>query len=356
MLPAVDTARADKTMNRGAADGAADASPGGAPGARSGGFPLIGAQLSSAGGFLPVPQRALDIGAEVVQIFNTNARTWKPRIPAPGEIETFAAALRQHGLPLFFHSIYVINLASPDEELRRRSSEALALALATGALAGAEGVVTHVGSHRGEAVDEAERRVVGSIAHAVALAEDSGGPALPALLLETGTGAGNTVGGRLEELQTLLHLEEAVGLAGRLPLGVCIDTAHLFAGGYAVHEEAGLEEFIEQMKALGLLQRIGLVHLNDSRIPFGAKRDQHENPGEGLIGYDGLARVVRHPALAHLPFVLEVPGADGRGPDLANMAMAKSMRAGSARSVDKDQRLGANAGASGAGRPGARRS
>ena len=308
-------------MNGGAVDG-------GAPDTRHHSLPVIGAQLSSAGGFLPVPQRALDIGAEVVQIFNTNARTWKPRIPAPGEIETFAAALREHGLLLFFHSIYLINLASPDEELRRRSSEALALALATGAQAGAEAVVTHVGSHRGEAVEEAERRVVGSIAYAVALAEASSAAALPALLLETGTGAGNTLGGRLEELQTLLYLEEAIGLTGRLPLGVCIDTAHLFAGGYAVHEEAGLEEFIEQVKALGLLDRIGLVHLNDSKIPFGAKRDQHENPGEGLIGYDGLARVVRHPALAHLPFVLEVPGADGHGPDLENMAVVKAMRSG----------------------------
>jgi deoxyribonuclease-4 len=340
MLPGVDTARADKTASGATPGGAAAPNRGrvparsdpgrGAAGGRPTALPLIGAQLSSAGGFLPVSQRALDIGAEVVQIFNTNARTWKPRIPAPGETEAFAAALRQHGLRLFFHSIYLINLASPDEQLRRRSSEALAFALATGALAGAEAVVTHVGSHRGEAVEEAERRVVGSISRAVALAEESGSPALPALLLETGTGTGNTLGGRLEELQTLLSLEETRGLKGHLPLGICIDTAHLFAAGYRVHEEDGLEELIGRLKALGLLERLGLVHLNDSRIPFGAKRDQHENLGEGLIGYDGLARVVRHPALAHLPFVLEVPGVDDRGPDLASMAVAKSMRLGSA--------------------------
>ncbi len=119
-------------------------------------------------------------------------------------------------------------------------------------------------------------------------------------------------------------------MARALPLGICIDTAHLFAAGYAVHEEAGLEELIERLRALGLLERIGLVHLNDSKTPFGVKRDQHENLGEGLIGYEGLARVVRHPALAHVPFVLEVPGADGHGPDAANMALAKAMRAGAA--------------------------
>ena len=317
----------------------------------TGELPLIGAQLSSAGGFMPVPQRAVDVGAEIVQIFNTNPRTWRPRIPAPGEIEAFAAGLREHRLRLFFHSTYLINLASPDDELRRRSSEALAFALTTGALAGAEAVVTHVGSHRGEAIAEAERRVVSSISEAVTLAERSlaaqaapgapeplavaggarrapAGPALPALLLETGTGAGNTLGGRLEELATLLSLREALGLAGALPLGICIDTAHLFAAGYAVHEKAGLAGLIERLRLLGLLERIGLVHLNDSKTPFGVRRDQHENLGEGLIGYEGLARVVRHPALAHVPFVLEVPGADGHGPDAANLALAKSMRAG----------------------------
>ena len=345
---------------------------------RNSDLPLIGAQLSSAGGFPPVPQRAVDVGAEVVQIFNTNPRIWRARVPAPGEIEAFVAGLREHRLRLFFHSTYLINLASPDRELRRRSSEALALALATGALAGAEAVVTHVGSHRGEAIGEADRRVVTSISEAVTLAERSlaaepapgavaaepapgavaaaaspgaagapaapgapgllggagstrpalAGGALPALLLETGTGAGNTLGGRLEDLATLLSLEESLGLAGRLPLGICIDTAHLFAAGYPVHEQAGLEGLIERLRLLGLLERIGLVHLNDSKTPFGVRRDQHENLGEGLIGHEGLARVVRHPALARVPFVLEVPGADGHGPDAANLALAKSMRVG----------------------------
>ena len=293
-------------------------------------LPHLGAQLSTAGGFLPVPQRALDIGAEVVQIFNTNPRMWKPRLPAPGELDALAADLREANLRLVFHSTYLINLASPDGELRLRSSEALALALATGALAGAEAVVVHVGSHRGE-VDEAERRVISSIWRAVELAEDRGGAALPALLLETGAGGGNTLGGRLEELQTLLYLEEAGGLAGELPLGICIDTAHLFASGYPLHEEEGLEQMIGHLRELGLLDRIGLVHLNDSKTAMGGKHDVHENLGDGQLGYEGLGRVVRHPALRGVPFVLETPGYDGHGPDVASMAVARAMRAGAPR-------------------------
>ncbi len=289
--------------------------------------PAIGAQLSTAGGFLPVPQRALDIGAEVVQVFNTNPRMWKPRVPGPGELEGFRDGLRANGLRLVFHSTYLINLASPDDGLRERSSEALALALTTGALCGAEGVVTHVGSHRG-AVDEAERRVIAAIGRAVEMALEAAGDPLPPLLLETGAGAGNTLGGRLEELQILLHLEEAVGLAGVLPLGICIDTAHLFASGYPVDEEAGLEDLIGSLRRLGLLDRVRLVHLNDSRTPRGVKRDVHENLGDGRLGYEGLARVVRHPALSAVPFVLETPGLDGHGPDAANMEVARAMRAG----------------------------
>jgi deoxyribonuclease IV len=325
MLPGMDTARRDI----GAAGPAGGARRKGDVDADAA-LPLIGAQLSTAGGFLPVPQRALDIGAEVVQIFNTNPRMWKPRLPAPGELEGLVAGLREADLRLVFHSTYLINLASPDEGLRLRSSEALALALETGALTGAEAVVVHVGSHRGEA-DEAERRVISSIWRAVELAEDRGGAVLPALLLETGAGGGNTLGGRLEELQTLLYLEEAAGLASELPLGICIDTAHLFASGYPLHEEEGLERTMSRLGELGLLDRVGLVHLNDSKTSLGVKRDVHENPGDGLLGYEGLARVVRHPALRDVPFVLETPGYDGHGPDAANMAVVRAMRTGAPR-------------------------
>ncbi len=146
--------------------------------------------------------------------------------------------------------------------------------------------MVHVGSHRGEA-EEAERRVISTVWRAVEMAEDRGGAALPALLLETGAGGGNTLGGRLEELQTLLYLEEAAGLASELPLGICIDTAHLFAFGYALHEEDGLEQMIARLRELGLLDRIGLVHLNDCKTPLGQKRDVHDNLGDGLLGYDG---------------------------------------------------------------------
>jgi endonuclease IV len=168
-------------------------------------------------------------------------------------------------------------------------------------------VVVHVGSHRGE-IEEAERRVIASIRQAVEMALEAAAElgaaagSLPALLLETGAGAGNTLGGRLEELQTLLYLEEAEGLAAELPLGICIDTAHLFASGYPIHDETGFEQTMARIGELGLLERIRLVHLNDSKTPLGVKRDVHENLGDGVIGYEALSRMVRFPAFARVPF------------------------------------------------------
>jgi deoxyribonuclease-4 len=321
------------------------------------------------------------MGAEAVQVFNTNPRRWRLRIPGPGEIDEFTGGLRRHGLPLFFHSAYLINLASSDRELRRRSAEALGAALVTGARAGAEALVTHVGSYRGATSTQAQARLVHSVAAALenaaaALEQETAqlpfavvngkvdaaalagehttdlavhrttttdhaavppripSAALPVLLLETGAGAGKTIGGRLEELAVVLARLDATtqGIARRF--GICIDSAHLFAAGYPLHEDKGLDDLILALRELGLLDRIGLVHLNDSKTPLGARRDQHENLGEGEIGYEALARVVRHPALAGIPFILEVPGWDRRGPDATNVAIAKAMRAGVPRSGD----------------------
>ncbi len=299
-----------------------------APGQNSASLPLIGGQISTAGGFAAVAARALAMGAEAVQVFSSNPRTWQTTPPDPEGLQQFATALRELRLPLFFHSIYLINLASPDEALRQRSVEALVHALMTGALAGAAGVVTHIGSHRGAGFGSASGLVTGAALASLAAAAEtlaalSGGEAserdLPPLLLETGAGSGDTIGDRLDDLAALLT-------ALPTSAGLCLDTAHLFAAGHAVHQAKGLESFLTALRRLDLLRRVGLVHLNDSGTPFASRHDRHENPGAGLIGRAGLARVVRHPALASVPFVLEVPGLDKHGPSAAEISTVKAMR------------------------------
>jgi deoxyribonuclease-4 len=296
-------------------------------GPRGPGLPLIGGQISTAGGFAAVPTRALAVGAEAVQVFSSNPRMWQTAPPDARGLEVFGARLRELQLPLFFHSIYLINLASPDTELRQRSAAALAHALVSGSLAAAAGVVTHIGSHRGEGFERASGLVIDAALAALKAAAETlvalpGAVAevtLPPLLLETGAGSGDTIGDSLDELAALL---------AALPpsAGLCLDTAHLFAAGHAVHQSRGLESLIGSLQQLDLIRRVGLVHLNDSGAQFASRRDRHENPGDGQIGCAGLARVVRHPALVHVPFVLEVPGPDKRGPSLAEIEIVKTMR------------------------------
>jgi deoxyribonuclease-4 len=294
-------------------------------------LPLLGAQISTAGGLLPVPGRARVIGAEVVQVFASNPRMWRPRVPSEEELAGLVAGLRSYRLQLFLHSIYLINLATPDEELRSRSVDALARDLILGARVKAVGVVTHLGSHRGHGPERGTSRVTEAVTEAwnaaaasltATFPDPETADPLPPLLLETGSGGGATLGGSLEEMTRIL---DGLDLSH---VGVCLDTAHLFAAGYPLHEPAGLEGLVEQLRSLGLLERVGLMHLNDSSGAFASHRDHHANPGEGLIGYSGLARVVLHPAFVHIPFVLETPGTEGHGPDAANVAMVKRMREG----------------------------
>lgn len=257
-----------------------------------------------------------------MQFFPSNPRTWRPTGYPPAHVDAFRGALSAEGLPLFLHTIYLVNAASPDEILRGRSAAAVAHALALGALVGAAGVVTHVGSHKGDGFEAAFRRTVVTLDSARSLAlETLQDPhaLLPPLLLESSAGQANSVGKSPAELGRLLScLAE--------PVGVCIDTAHLFVAGYEIHTEEGLEAYLDELDMEVGLQRLGLVHLNDARKPLGSRHDQHENLGHGTMGAEALARIVTHPRLRAVPFVLEVPGFEGHGPDRRNLARAKSWR------------------------------
>lgn len=292
-------------------------------------LPRIGAHLSSSGGAEKVLARAREIGADAVQLFSSNPRQWpSARTDADGP-RRLGEALRRAGLPLFVHSIYLINLASPDPELRRKSSSALADALLFAQITGAAGVVTHLGSRRGGPAESGVERVVGSVREAyrtlaVAAArrpERVHRPG-PALLLEVSAGSGETVGGTLDELCLLHSL-----LRGVSPdAGLCLDTAHLLAGGYPVHTELGVRSVLQEIDERTGLEALRLVHLNDSKSALGSHSDRHENLWEGTLGRDGVAHWVGNPRLQQVPFVLEVPGFDAKGPDRENLRRAKVLR------------------------------
>ena len=293
----------------------------------------FGAHVSSSGGISKAIGRGVDLGCESLQVFTHNPRTWKPINHKPEEIAAFRALAAEAGMgPLVSHGLYLMNLGAPDREvptgppgkpavgtrnIYRSSIESLVQHLEIGDALGLEGVVLHVGSSKGSTEDEAIARIGEGIAEAF----DTAGGAC-CVFLENTAGAGDTIGRTFAQLRAVT---DAVGQPERL--GFCLDTQHLFASGYPVHEPGGIDRVLEEFDATVGIDKLRCLHLNDSKTAFGSNRDRHENIGDGEIGEDGMRSILGCPALQALPVILEVPGLAGEGPDPENMARARRLQA-----------------------------
>ena len=278
----------------------------------------IGAHVRAGGKLIPALRRGSEIGAEVVQIFTQSPRAWKPTQYAEEVLYEYRVA--QEDSPeiteTYCHATYLINLATDQPDLLRRSRDCLAANLAVAGGMGASGLVLHVGSHKGSGLADCVPQVVDALLETLEGQHGSGCP----ILLENAAGAGGTVGRSFDELATIL---EAAGAAHASQLGVCLDTQHLWASGisYASVEEADL--VVARFNAVIGLDRLRCLHLNDSKVALGANRDRHANIGEGTIGALGLGALVSHPALVGLPAILEVPG-EGDGARASDVAAARA--------------------------------
>ena len=226
---------------------------------------------------------------------------WRARAPDPAQVRLLKAARDRFSLyPLSIHVNYLVNLASGDPLIRAKSIEAFRGELERAATHGAEYLVLHPGSYRGRSIEE------GIALFAQGLGEASRGLRAPGLmvLLENTACAGCHLGGRLEEL---LSIRRQAGDLTDLPVGYCLDTCHLLAAGFDIATGPGLERAVEQVdECLGLAQ-VHLIHANDSEKPLGSHRDRHAGIGQGHIGRDAFRRILRHPKLRNLPFILETP-------------------------------------------------
>ena len=289
----------------------------------------FGAHVSSSGGISNAVNRAVAIGCESLQVFTHNPRTWKPINHTDEQVALFREKAAAAGLgPLVSHGLYLMNLGAPDRDvptgppgkpatstrnIHRSSIESLRQHLEIGERLGLAGIVLHVGSSKGSTEDEAIARIGAGIAEALGAV-----PGACAVYLENTAGAGDTIGRTFEQLR---RVYDAVGEPERL--GFCLDTQHLFASGYPVHEEGGIDRVGDEFDRVVGIDRLRCLHLNDSMTEFGSNRDRHENLGDGRIGEDGMRRILGCPALQGLPVVLEVPGMDGNGPDAENMERAR---------------------------------
>lgn len=281
----------------------------------------IGIHTSIAGSYLNALEAARKLGCNALQIFSTSPRMWQGGLSRIPEVDAAAFRMRREELrlgPLVIHANYLINLAAAQPMLRTRSIQAFHDEIVRALALGADFLVVHPGA-RGE----------GTTQHAIATIVESvkqAGKRAPLgglqILLENTAGMGTAVGARLEEVGEIL-----AGLRG-LPVGACLDTAHLFAAGYDIKNEGGLASTIGQIDGAIGLENVPVFHVNDSKVELGGRVDRHEHIGKGKIGAEAFRRILRHPRLGTalpegLPgraFLAETP-IDDPGDDRRNVAM-----------------------------------
>ena len=291
----------------------------------------LGAHLPLGGGMVKAVERAHAIGAQALQIFTDNPAAWRRRGAPPPELDAFVTRCIDYDLrPIAIHGSYLINLAGPDPLSYERSMTILVEELRVAPAFGARFVNIHIGSHRGVGVDAGIMRLADGVAQVLARVPpdpgyDGSSPGA-VLVLENSAGSGGGIGTTVDELASIADGLAARGI-DRHQVGFCLDTAHAWGAGIDMGEPDAIDATLADFDARIGLDRLVMVHLNDSRSERGSRLDRHEHLGAGRIGRAGLEHVLRHPGLAHATYYLETPGMD-RGYDAINLARARALAAG----------------------------
>jgi deoxyribonuclease-4 len=276
--------------------------------------PAIGAHIS--GGMKTAVQKATDIGAQSIQIFLGSPQMWREPNPTEADLDLFTSAVQQNSIgPVFVHGNYLVNLASESPENFAKSVSNLGLALRLSDRLGAQGLIFHPGSAGKATYEDALLRVLRALD--MVLGEYDG---KCKLLLEVCAGQGQTIGDRFVEFADILK-----SMQYDKRIGVCWDTCHMFNAGYDISTKKGLTATIDEFGELIGFDWLFAVHANDSKTPLGARRDRHENIGKGYIGEAAFRRMLHHPLLRPLPWILEVPGIERKGPDKINIDLLHSL-------------------------------
>jgi deoxyribonuclease-4 len=277
---------------------------------------LIGAHVSTSGGLVKAVERGEERGCESIQIFNQSPRMWRPTNYGPDDFGAFREAMEASSVEaVAIHAVYLINCASKDKELRKKSLNSLAHALRIGDGIGAAGVVLHPGAQKGEPLGPSIKRAAKTIA--AALKESESCP----LLLEQTAGHKGLLGRDFDQTAELIELA-----GGGERLGLCLDSCHLFVQGYDITDEAHLGEVVDEADAKVGLERLRCLHVNDAAAPLGSCRDRHANIGKGEMGKRGLSAFLSEPRFEGLPATLETPGPEKKGSDKKEVSLAKRLR------------------------------
>ena len=277
---------------------------------------LIGAHVSTAGGLENAIERGTDRGCESIQIFNQSPRMWRPTKYGPDDFAEFGERMDGSKVEaVIIHAVYLINCATKDRELRKKSLTSLTHALEIGDGIGAKGVVLHPGSQKTDPLKPSLKRAAKVIAEALNRTDSC------RLLIE------QTAGHKGLLARDFDQTAELIDLAGSGPrLGLCLDSCHLFVQGYDITDDSHLAEVLDEADAKVGIDRLGAVHVNDAAAPLGSCRDRHANIGKGEMGRRGLSAFLSEPRFEGLPATLETPGPEKKGTSRAEVTAAKRLR------------------------------
>ena len=260
---------------------------------------LVGAHVSTAGGVQNAPANGAEINAESIQVFSKNQRQWKAKPYTKEQVEGFREGCREQGYDkVVVHDSYLINLGAPKKETHEKSRAAFIDEMQRCQTLGIPYLVFHPGAHVGSGEDECIQKIVATLQEVLAGEDDN-----PTnLLVENTAGQGTVVGYSFD------HIARIIDGVDDPRMGVCIDTQHSFAAGYDLSTEQGYQEVIEELDDRVGLDKVKAIHLNDSKVELGSRRDRHENLGDGAMGWTPFKLLVNDSRFKGVPGNLETPG------------------------------------------------
>jgi len=282
----------------------------------------LGVHVRIAGGLVKSLDRARELECEAVQLFSGNPNSWVKTPLDPIAAAVFVSRTAEFDIhPIVLHTPYLVNLASPDDIIWQKSQTALADAIARAAAIGGSYIVTHIGSHKGEGYEGGVARICEAVRIALETAPD------PVVALEMGSGAGNSIGSRFEEIADIMSCLRDV----ENRVGICIDTAHLWGSGYDISTPEGVSSMFDLLKRYVGFDKLKVIHLNDTEKNRGSKQDRHYHIGKGQIGPEGFRAILNYPGAENLPGIIETPGSRENINDLSfdkeNLAVLRGLRA-----------------------------
>jgi deoxyribonuclease IV len=273
----------------------------------------VGGHVSIAGGLTNAISNIENIGGNCLQIFAGSPRTWARSLFPEDQVKSFNDQLKEKKLnPVFIHALYLVNLGSDQADLVEKSEQSLLTDMQNGDLINSAGVIVHIGSHQGRGFASVKKQIIASIKKIISQTKTT------PFVIENSAGQKGKIGS-LEEIRDLV-----AGINSDR-VKVCLDSAHLFAAGLNLKDEKEVDNLVVTLKEYELLDKLALLHLNDSKALCNSGRDIHDNLGQGTIGKEGLINFANHPDFKNLPIILEVPGLDGKGPDSHNINFAKNL-------------------------------